>query len=93
MATKAIIKLTALAIFAALMHSSAIAEEFKLEFRDGTIATVDLPDQAIPWTTVSAAGQVGKKSIELKEIQSLELTESPASEKLVEVIGLSLIHI
>lgn len=80
--------LGALILLASLRPGPANAEQFKVEFRDGTIATVDLPDQPIKWTVVSSSGQVTSRSIELGKLESLLLTESPASEQLVEIIEL-----
>ena len=51
-----------LGVVGAQWIESASAETFKLEFRDGTIITANLLDSEIPWTSVSAQGEMSEGS-------------------------------
>ena len=77
-----------LGVVGAQWIESASAETFKLEFRDGTIITANLLDSEIPWTSVSAQGEMSEGVMKLTEIESLTLTETPASRELVRVLQL-----
>ncbi len=85
MANKALI---ATVFLLTAIRFQAHADEFSVEFRDGTIATVDVADSPVEWSTVSSAGVLSKKKVSLNQVKSLRLTKLPASEKLIEILGL-----
>ena len=67
-------------------HSSAV--DRTVEFRDGTILRVTLPDDPLPWHRAASDGTVTRQALPWSRVEQLYLVTTPALEKLAEIKGL-----
>jgi len=67
---------------------SAQGDSFHLEYRDGTIVTVEFAEKQLSWTAVSDLGNMSKQLIDVSKIESLKLTLEPAGEQLATILKL-----
>lgn len=59
-----------------------------VEFRDGTILRLDIPDAPLPWHKASRDGTVTREPMPWSQVDQLYLVTTPALEKLAEIKGL-----
>lgn len=72
----------------ALVAASSLAVERTVEFRDGTILRVTIPDGPLPWHKATPDGTVTKAPMPWEKVDQLYLVTTPALEKLAEIRGL-----
>ena len=68
--------------------SPLCAIERTVEFRDGTILRLDLPDEPLPWHKATPDGTVTREPMPWAQVEQLYLVTTPALEKLAEIKGL-----
>lgn len=59
-----------------------------MEFRDGTVLLVDVPDQSIPWKTIAKDGTITEKMIPFDQVESIALVLKPATQQVAFVRNL-----
>lgn len=77
-----------ISLAATTLHSTCQAVERTVEFRDGTILKLEIPDGPLPWHTATNDGQVSKRPLDWAKVERLYLVTTPALEKLAEIKGL-----
>jgi len=75
-------------LFAMGVTTSAWGVERTVEFRDGTILRVTLPDEPLPWHRATRDGTVTREPMPWANVHQLYLVTTPALEKLAEIKGL-----
>ncbi|MCA9269489.1 MAG: hypothetical protein KDA41_13505, partial [Planctomycetales bacterium] len=68
--------------------AAGLAVERTVEFRDGTILRLQLPDGPLPWHKASPTGVVTREPLDWDRVERLYLVDTPALEKLAEIKGL-----
>ena len=56
-----------------------------VEFRDGTVIQVELPDDPIQWHTAAENGEITKQVVDWPQLKSLYLVSTPPLERLAEI--------
>lgn len=71
----------------AVIFSTGSAADIQrtIDFRDGTVLQVTLPDSELPWRTISADGQVAEQPVKLSDVEQLRFVLTPATEQVAEV--------
>lgn len=59
----------------------------RISLKNGSVITVQVPDQIIRWTDVAEDGSMVKRDIQLSEIEELVLSSSPASDQVAAIRG------
>lgn len=75
--------------FAALQNEDAPTADqtFKrvVEFRDGTILEVRIPDQTVPWKTVSTKGEITDQPVSFERIKRIDFVTNPVTEQVAAI--------
>ncbi len=80
-----VLGLTAVIFVALWMPQQVAAMDRTVEFRDGTILRVTVPDGPLPWHKASSDGTVTRESLPWERVDQLYLVDTPALEKLAEI--------
>ncbi len=75
--------LSAAIVWLVATHAVLAEDMYQIvDFRDGTVMRVAIPDQLIPWRNVSPAGDIAESPVKLSKIQQLSFVTTPATEQL-----------
>ena len=70
-----------------LIASPCWAEEtsYVVEFRDGSVASLEIPDHMIEWQSVAVDGRITPQSLPFREVQELKLVLKPVTKRVRQV--------
>lgn len=82
---RSITRLAALFVTAQLTVAATRAEEYEITLNSGSVFTIELDDQTINWTDVTAEGQLKEQPLKLSEVKTLVLSRAPASNQIAKL--------
>ncbi len=73
--------------FLSLIHQPVAAEDVPLivDFRDGTVIRMVIPDGQIPWRRISEDGEVTEEPVMLSKVKQVRFVLTPATEQVAHV--------
>ena len=58
---------------------------YVVEFRDGSVASIEIPDHIIEWQSVAVDGRITPQSLPFREVQELKLVLKPVTKRVRQV--------